>query len=275
MVSTRKRIVILTGSELRHTYFRKFIALSKEIEVINSYCEGVEKSLRAMVKKEKANDLRSQHLTAKEQSEADFFGLFIDHTVDHSNPIFLPRGEINSLKYTQKIVKSNPQLVVAYSCSLIREPLLSAFKNCFLNVHLGLSPYYRGGGTNYWPLVNEEPEYVGATFMYIDAGIDTGEIIHQIRPKVSWGDTPVQIGNRLIIEVSRVYRNIINNFYHLEKMPQLPKPATEKIYKNKEFSEESVVKLYDNFKAGLIQKYLAEEMAKCKNVPIIQNTAIQ
>jgi len=48
---------------------------------------------------------------------------------------------------------------------------------------LGLSPYYLGSGTNYWPLVNEKPEFVVATFMHIDTDIDTEEIIHQIRAK--------------------------------------------------------------------------------------------
>ena len=43
-----------------------------------------------------------------------------------------------------------------------------------------MSPYYEAW-RNYWPLVNNEPECVGATFMKIDGGIDTGPILHQIR----------------------------------------------------------------------------------------------
>jgi len=271
-----KRIVILTGSELRHVFFRKYIALSEGIQVINSYCEGQEKSLRTLVKKNgDPNDIRLKHLSAREQSEKDFFGLFVETTVDHSNPVYLPKGDINSPNYTQAIIDSKPDLLVAYGCSIIKEPLQSAFKGRFLNVHLGLSPYYRGSGTNYWPLVNGEPEYVGATFMHIDPGIDTGEIIHQIRAKVLWGDMPVQIGNRLIVQMSRVYRDIIINFDHLEKMPQLPKPPYEKVYKRKDFSRESVEKLYKNFQNGLVEKYLREESERCKKVPIIQNPTVK
>ena len=40
-----KRIIILTGSELRHTFFRKYIALFENINVVATYCEGLEKSL--------------------------------------------------------------------------------------------------------------------------------------------------------------------------------------------------------------------------------------
>ena len=270
-----KRIVILTGPELRHVFFRKYMALSENIEVINCYCEGQEKSFRTLTEKDvSTNDARLKHLSARDQSEEDFFGLFIETAADQSYPVHLPKGEINCPKYTEAIINSKPDLLIAYGCSIIREPLLTVFKGRFLNVHLGLSPYYRGSGTNYWPLVNGEPEYVGATFMYIDSGIDTGEIIHQIRAKYSWGDTPSQIGNRFIVEMSLVYRNIIVNFERLEKMSQLPIPSNEKVYKIKDYTEESVVTLYRNFESGLIERYLNEEVDRCTKVPILTNPAL-
>ena len=273
---TVKRVVILTGSELRHDFFRKYIALSEEIEVISSYCEGLETSLRTVVEKDgDSEDLRLNHLAAREQSEQDLLGLFCEAAADCSNPVFLPKGDINEPIYTQAVIDIQPDLVIAYGCSLIREPLLSAFKGRFLNAHLGLSPYYRGSGTNFWPLVNGEPEYVGATFMYIDSGIDTGEIIHQIRAKYVWGDTPSQIGNRLIIEMSRVFREIIIHFEKLETMPQLPIPSDEKVYKKRDYTAESVATIYNNFQNGLIAKYLSEESERCARVPILQNHALE
>lgn len=271
-----KRIIILTGSELRHEFFRKYVALSEDIEVINSYCEGQEKSLRSFTEQdEETNDIRLKHLSARERTEMDFFELFTETSADYSKPIHLIKGEINNKKYTDAIISSKPDLLIAYGCSIIKEPLLSAFEGRFLNVHLGLSPYYRGAGTNYWPLVNGAPEYVGATFMYIDAGIDTGEIIHQVRARYFWGDTPSQVGNRLIVEMSRVYQNIIINFNKLEKMPQLPIPSDEKVYKKKDYTEQSVLTLYKNFNDDLIGKYLNEEIARCTKVPIIKNRALE
>jgi len=274
----KKRIIILTNSELRHVFFRKYMALSEEIEVINSYCEGMEKSLRAMVEKENDNNnLRFKNLLAREQSEEDFFGLFyeLNHDPYRLLPILIPYGIINTPRYTQKIINSNPDLLVAYGCSLIKEPLLSAFQGRFLNVHLGLSPYYRGSGTNYWPLVNGEPEYVGATFMHMDAGIDTGEIIHQIRAKCCWGDTPHQIGNRLIVEMAKTYRRIVENFDRLERMPQLSVPPDAKLYRKRDYTEESVLTLRKNFRNGMIEKYLDEEAERCAKVPIIENPALK
>lgn len=269
-----KKIIILTGSELRHIFFRKFIALSDDIEVIHSYCEGLEQSLQTIVATQHDNPLRTKHLMNREQSERDFFGLFVDNVPDNSRAISLPKGAVNSPPYTVAIIESKPDLLIAYGCSIIREPLLSAFKGRLLNVHLGLSPYYSGSGTNYWPLVNNEPEYVGATFMYIDAGIDTGEIIHQIRARIVWGDTPSQIGNRLIVDMTYIYREIIRQFDVLERMTPLPRPDKVKIYKKKDFSEESVVTLYNNFANGLMERYLVEESERRRKAPIIRNPAL-
>ena len=269
-----KKIVILTGTGKRHTYFRKFLGLSKEIHVISSWCEKNEHSLSSVFEQDNDNDLRKRHLVARDIAEEDFFGLFIDHTPDHSNPVFIPKGQINSASSAETIIESAPDLVIAYGCSIIREPLLSAFAGRFLNVHLGLSPYYRGSGTNFWPLVNAEPEYVGATFMYIDAGIDTGEIIHQIRPRIVWGDTPANIGNRLIRDMAHTFGKIIINFDALEKMRQIPVGENERVCKQKDFTEDSAETIYENFRNGLVDSYLAEQKSRCTAVPIIENPAI-
>ena len=63
----RKKIIILTGSELRHDFFRKYLASSDEIEVLASYCEGAEKSLASLTKGEPDNELRMAHLHIREQ----------------------------------------------------------------------------------------------------------------------------------------------------------------------------------------------------------------
>ncbi|MBI2640905.1 MAG: hypothetical protein HYW91_03440 [Candidatus Sungbacteria bacterium] len=270
-----KRIVILTGSELRHTFFRKYIALLDGVEVIFSFGEGQEKSLKTFVEKKEARDgIMMQHVTAREQSERDFFSLFVENSPDHSGPIFIPKGEINNAAYVRQIISAKPDLLVAYGCSIIGEELLRAFPRRFLNVHLGLSPYYRGSGTNYWPLVNGEPEYVGATFMHIDPGIDTGEIIHQIRAQIFWGDTPHQIGNRVIADMAPVYGEIIRKYDELRVMPQLSEPSVARFYKQKDYDETSVKQLYSNFREGLVERYLAEQQEREKKVPLVSNPII-
>src|SRR5690349_18512194 len=139
-----KKVVIITGSELRHQFFRMFIASFDTIEVVKSFCESQDANLAQVVEKQEDNALRKKHLVLREQTEKDFFELFCNYTEDKSNPYFLPKGAINTEEHVQMIKDLNPDLIISYGCSIIKPPLIELFDKRFVNVHLGLSPYYRG-----------------------------------------------------------------------------------------------------------------------------------
>src|SRR5688572_19541598 len=89
------RVVVLTGSELRHDYFRLRIARTPGISVVRSYCEGREKSLQVLAAK-KCAELELWHLAAREQAERDFFELYVGAVEDRSNAVFVEKGAINA-----------------------------------------------------------------------------------------------------------------------------------------------------------------------------------
>ncbi len=270
-----KTVVILTGSELRHAFFRKYLALRPGLRVLMSCCEGTEKSLSNLVAAEDGEkDLRRRHLQARDCSERDFFSLFVENAEDRSNPVQVPKGAVNDRSMVERILEMSPDLLVAYGCSIIRGRLLEEYSGRLLNVHLGLSPRYRGSGTNFWPLVNGEPECVGATFMYMDAGVDTGEIIHQMRAEYCWGDTPHSVGNRLIMRMAGVYAELVENFDRLVRMPQPEVPEQTYYYRKKDFSEEAVGRLYENFRNGMVERYLEDRRRRDANCRLVVNPVL-
>src|SRR5438128_11877344 len=93
-----KQVVILTGNELRHTYFRKKIALHSQVKVLKTYCES-EENLVAKGAIQASSTKREQHLISRAQSEKDFFEAFTDTVEDLSNPSVIKRGEINEPFY--------------------------------------------------------------------------------------------------------------------------------------------------------------------------------
>jgi phosphoribosylglycinamide formyltransferase-1 len=249
------KIVILTGDEMRHQYFRTQVALADGISVLATYCEGLEKSLANQVSSNPdATELEQLHVAARTQSETDFFAQSLGSMEDNSNPRKIIKGAINDTNIVEEIIALNPDLLICYGSSLIKSELLQKFEGKFLNVHLGLSPYYRGAGTNIWPLINGEPDMVGATFMYIDEGIDTGNIIHQIRADIYLGDSPHSIGNRLITKMTETYIQLILCFDHLTKEEQ---PQSDgKLYLQKHYNGDACRKLYDQFANGMIENYI-------------------
>ena len=248
-------IIILTGNETRHKYFRLYISNQENINVISSYCENTENSLENRVKKNpKSSKLESLHVEARSQCENDFFSESIKYLPDLSNPKFIKKGSINNIEIVSEIINTNADLLICYGSSLIKSDLLRVYKRRFINVHLGLSPYYRGSGTNIWPLINGEPEKIGATFMHINEGIDTGEIIHQIIPDFYIGDSPHTIGNRLIKKMTKVFAELIQKFSSLKAMNQ--PDFNGLFYMQKDFNEEACRKLYDQINKGLIENHL-------------------
>jgi phosphoribosylglycinamide formyltransferase 1 len=242
----------------------------KRISVLKSYCEGTQQSLNERtIASKNSSKLQKFHVIARTQSEEDFFRETVNNYLDDSNSIIIEKGAINNESNVQRIIKNKPDLLICYGSSIIKSPLLEHFKGRFLNVHLGLSPYYRGSGTNIWPFINKEPEMVGATFMHIDSGIDTGRIIHQIRADIMLGDGPHSIGNRLIRKMTLVYINIICNFDNLsnEKQPT----NNGNLYLKKDFIASSCQKLYDNFSNGMIEKFIFRKKSQNEFPYIINN----
>lgn len=271
-----KKIILITGSELRHEFFRKFISMHKNISTLSTFCESTKGNLSEFIDSEiKTNDLRKLHLSTREFYERDFFKVFCDAIEDKSNPIFIDKGDINHQDIVSSIIDLNPDLIISYGCSIIRSELLEFFSGRFLNIHLGLSPYYRGSGTNFWPFVNNELQFIGTTFMHIDKGVDTGEIIHQIRGEICFDDNIHQIGNRLIKDSIVECVKLIQSFNQLEKMNQLEINQNEKrYYKKKDFTEESLEIAYKNISEGSLLKYLRNKTKFEKEYPIIKNPKI-
>lgn len=268
-------IVLLTSNSIRHEFVRKAFGLAEDVRVLRTYCEDFGGTFHRLNKARKeGNQTKIDHFARRARSEYDFFGSFVELTEDHSSPKIIPGGDINHEKYYREIRDLDPDLMVAYGCSLIKDPLLEAYKGRFLNVHLGLSPYYRGTGTNFWPLVHKEPEYVGATFMHIDEGVDTGEIIHQLRARVHPGDGPHQIGNRLISDVAMIYPELARNFDDLYSVDPPPEPEAENYFRKADYSDEATRKMYKNFEEGMIRTYLEQQEERIQNVPIVKHPII-
>ena len=137
-----------------------------------------------------------------------------------------------------------------------------------MNVHLGISPYYKGSGTNIFPIINKEFDLIGATFMHIDEGIDTGKIIHQFRSKIFFGDSPHTIGNRVIKKMTNVFADLIVNYARLQNKRQIK--VKGHIYYIKDFNSKACDKLYKNLSDGSLLKYLQNEN-KIKKSQIIEN----
>ena len=47
-----------------------------------------------------------------------------------------------------------------------------------INIHMGVSPYYRGADCNFWALYDNNPHLVGTTIHMLSKGLDSGPMLY-------------------------------------------------------------------------------------------------
>lgn len=94
-------------------------------------------------------------------------------------------GDLNLLSYERLKPALNSDIFVIFGSSYIKGDLCDFLVNKrAINIHMGISPFYRGNGCNFWALYDKKPDYVGATIHYLSKGLDSGSMLFHVLPKV-------------------------------------------------------------------------------------------
>jgi methionyl-tRNA formyltransferase len=74
--------------------------------------------------------------------------------------------------------EADPEFLVSYGYRhIIKADVLERFPDRAVNLHISLLPWNRGADPNLWSFVDDTPK--GVTIHYLDAGVDTGDVIAQ------------------------------------------------------------------------------------------------
>ena len=124
--------------------------------------------------------------------------------------IFQPEKVKNNEEFVNalKVLKPDVICVVAYGKILPKEILDIPPYGC-INVHASLLPKYRGAAPVQWAVLNGD-KITGATTMYMDVGMDTGDIILKESVEIGEEETTGElwdrlkvIGGKLLVETLR------------------------------------------------------------------------
>jgi methionyl-tRNA formyltransferase len=126
-----------------------------------------------------------------------------------------------------------PDLIAVFGTSLIRGELLRGGRLGICNLHGGLSPEYRGADCTFWALYNNEPEKVGCTLHWIDAGIDTGGLIAHVCPEVRPDDDELSLFWRGVQTSAVAYAELVHRLAAGERFGQT-QPHKGRLYQVKQ-----------------------------------------
>ena len=111
--------------------------------------------------------------------------------------IYQPEKVKNNIEFIDEIKSLNPDVicVVAYG-KILPEEILNIPKLGCINVHGSLLPKYRGAAPIQWAILKGDKE-TGVTTMYMDKGMDTGDMILKEKVTIGEDETTGELWDRL------------------------------------------------------------------------------
>lgn len=112
--------------------------------------------------------------------------------------------------FVEKLKEINPELIVVVAFGqILPKSILDIPKFGCVNVHASLLPKYRGAAPLNWVIINGE-EKTGVTTMYMDVGLDTGDMILKSEIPLDDEITAGELHDKMMIDGANVLKETID-----------------------------------------------------------------
>lgn len=117
--------------------------------------------------------------------------------------------KIKTSEFTTRLRELAPDLLVVVAFGqLLSQEILDIPRFGCVNVHASLLPKYRGAAPIHWAIINGEQE-TGITTMYMDIGLDTGDMILKDSLSIGPEDTVGQVHDALAAMGAHLLRETV------------------------------------------------------------------
>ena len=175
------KITVFTSNQPRHLrLINELAGISDEVFAIqecNTVFPGLNKDFFSN------SEIMQQYFSNVIKAEKEVFGdLFFNQ--NNVRSLSLKLGDLNNLELDILKPALNSDVYVVFGSSFIKGPLIEFLvEKKAINIHMGISPYYRGSSCNFWASYDKKPELVGSTIHLLSKGLDSGDILYHALPK--------------------------------------------------------------------------------------------
>jgi folate-dependent phosphoribosylglycinamide formyltransferase PurN len=174
------RVTVFTSNQPRHIALIEALAgVAEEVLAIQECCTVYPGRVDDLYRQSPVMQDYFSRVTA---AEAEVFG----------RPRFAPAnvrqlpirmGDINQLEMDALSDALTADAFIVFGASFIRGPLCDQLvARRAVNIHMGVSPHYRGSGTNFWAMYDRRADLVGATIHLLTRGLDSGPMLFHALP---------------------------------------------------------------------------------------------
>ena len=254
------RVIIFSGNHPRHLY------IHEEVVRFGVECAAVVMEREQLIpeaplntpKDDQINFLR--HFSERHEIELNAYGHLQPDSVFSNIPIHKCQSETLNSDATADFVREfHADMAFIFGTDLIKEPVLSVLPEIRVNLHLGLSPWYRGSATLFWPFYFLQPQFAGATFHQILPEADAGGILHQTVPELQLGDGIHDVGAKTVIEAKKDLRKLLEGFGDYGWTFNEQK-SSGRLFLTRDFQPGHLRVIYNTYKNDIVSRYLEGQL---------------
>ena len=260
------RIVLLTSDQRRHRYAAW--SLAQDVDLTGIVSEPKPSTVAAPQPQDASAEAEivRRHFRERDEAEARLLG---EPAFPAAERLEVPAGGINGEAVFRWVSELRPDLLVLYGTRIVTDPLLAAWPGRIVNLHLGLSPYYRGSGTNFWPLARRQPECVGATIHLAVRRVDAGPVLAQVRPDAQESDRCHDLGTRTLMRGVAALPRALRLYLAGELEPAAQDLSRGQVFRSRDFHAGAVREMWGHFETGMMAEYLDQAERRHAAYPIV------
>ena len=188
------KITVFTGNQPRHLSLIKDLArISDEVFAIievNTIFPGKKPDFY------KKSGIMQKYFSHMINSERKIFG-DISLLPKNVRALIVKSGDLNDIPINTLAPILNSDEYIVFGSSYIKGELIDFLvsKNAY-NIHMGVSPFYRGSSCNFWAAYDRNLSMIGATIHLLSKGLDSGPILFHALPTPT--DNPFDLGMKAV-----------------------------------------------------------------------------
>jgi len=253
------KILFLGGTHQRHLYIANRIA--EQFDLAAAILEQRETMIPQPPEGISATDKKNfiKHFRNRDEAETRHFR---EQEIPDCEVFNATQETVNTSETAEYVKSLNADVGIIFGTGLIKEPLYSALPRKTINLHLGLSPKYRGAATLFWPFYFLEPTFAGSTFHYIIAEPDAGEVIHQTTPSLDRNDGIHDVAAKTVIQSGEDLMHLLELAGARKPWRTFSQKGTGKNFLSSDFRPEHLRVIYNLYKNDIVRRYLDGDL-KC------------
>ena len=172
------KITLFTSNKDRHNYLINLLSeVSDELCVIQE-CDTIFPGIVPGLYQ--TSPIMKKYFENVNNAQSQLFGnSYVNNKKKNIKILPMLSRDLNqcSMNLLSDFLKSD--LYVVFGSSYIKGELVDFLvKQKAINIHAGVSPYYRGTDCNFWALYDGNPHLVGTTIHLLSKGLDSGPMLY-------------------------------------------------------------------------------------------------